>query len=190
MREEWGEIVSDFDPAPRDPQVDSLTVPWHCKAGETVNVNPPFKHIPRRVAKILQELQESHVQNVLLIVPGRISPDWSHDVVLNYDTKAVIARNSLKFKRNTRQIPTGVLIVDLHTPLRENTRGLPVFLAKLHDWDGPSHPTEEKKEKEKKEEKDEKEEKEEKEDVAPESSRSEAESLKLAPSKTRTCLGF
>ena len=135
LEQEWGKRISAFDPAPRNPTVDSLTLPWHCAEGECVYVNPPFKHMGRWGAKILEELAAGRVTNVVLMMPGRISPDWFHHVVLQRASRVVIGRNSLRFKGYTHHLPMGVILADLHAPLRKNVDGVPVTSARFHDWD-------------------------------------------------------
>jgi hypothetical protein len=120
---------------PAGGRLSASRLPWYCKPGETIYVNPPFKHIPRWGAKILEELRSGRVQNVVLIMPGRVSTDWFHDIVVRYATRAVASKHSLRFKGYTHSIPTGVIIADMCAPLRENTHGLTLLSARLHDWD-------------------------------------------------------
>ena len=135
LEQEWGKRISAFDPAPRNPTVDSLTTEWHCAKGECVYVNPPFKHMAQWGAKILEELSAGRVANVVLLMPGRTSPDWFHHVVLKYASRVVVGRNSLRFKGYNHHLPTGVIIADFYAPLRENTAGVLTTSARFHDWD-------------------------------------------------------
>ena len=118
----WGKRISAFDPAPRNPTVDSLTTEWHCAKGECVYVNPPFKHMAQWGAKMLKELSAGRVANVVLLMPGRTS-------------RVVVGRNSLRFKGYNHHLPTGVIIADFYAPLRENTAGVLTTSARFHDWD-------------------------------------------------------
>ena len=135
LEREWGKRVSSFDPAPRNPTVDSLTVPWHCAEGECVYVNPPFRHMEVWGAKILEELAAGRVTNVVLMMPGRISPDWFHSIVMRHASRLVIGQNGLRFKGYKKSFPTGIVLADFVAPVKTNAAGVLVTSARFHDWD-------------------------------------------------------
>jgi hypothetical protein len=135
LEQEWGKRLSSYDPAPRNPTVDSLTVPWHCAKGECVYVNPPFKHMAAWGTKILEELEAGRVTDVVLMMPGRISPDWFHSIVLQYASRLVIGNNSLRFQGYKHNFPTGVILAEFRGRPKKNLDGVVVTSARFHDWD-------------------------------------------------------
>ena len=98
LKREWHKKISEFDPAPRNPTFDGLEIDWVCKEGETVYVNPPFRHMKRWTKKVLHEINSGRVKDCVLMMPGRTNPNWFHHEVLKFATRLVVSRNSLRFK--------------------------------------------------------------------------------------------
>jgi hypothetical protein len=69
------------------------------------------------------------------MMPGRISPAWFHDVVLQYAARLVVGNNGLRFKGYEQNFSLGVILADFTGPPRKNTAGVPTSSAKFHDWD-------------------------------------------------------
>ena len=61
-----------FDPCPRNPTFDGLSIPWHGK----VFCNPPYSQIPLWIGKALKEAQSSDVQSIDMLLPSWTDRAW------------------------------------------------------------------------------------------------------------------
>lgn len=135
LQQEWNLKLSEFDPAPRNPVLDGLSIPWPVKDGEVLYLNAPFKHMQAWCEKLLHEMRQENVGHAVLMVPGRIKSNWFHDTVLKFASKVAVSRQSLRFKGYKNKYATGVLLAEFTAPLTPAKAGVPFLSYRLHDWD-------------------------------------------------------
>jgi hypothetical protein len=125
---------SEFDPCPTVWTRDGLVIDWEAEDGQYVYCNPPFKHASKWAEKALKEIQDGHVQRVVMLLPIRGSPKWFHNTVLTHACHMVFVRGGLRFVGYKTVLPTGVTLVFFEGPLVDQP-SVPCSSAKIHDWD-------------------------------------------------------
>lgn len=91
------EFKFDFDPCPKNPQFDGLSVSWG-----TINyVNPPYNDIAQWVTKALTE-RDTHGSTSVFLVPFRPHTKYFRDLILPNASEVRFFRHKFAFKGYTK----------------------------------------------------------------------------------------
>jgi hypothetical protein len=117
-----------FDPCPPNPTFDGLVVKWHRRN----YVNPPFRDLPRWIAKA----KETEGETVVLM-PLRSSARYFHTQIID-DTRTVIVLwlNRVAFPPHRGPLPLPVITAGIHhhTTLRSSP-DVTLFPVSMISWD-------------------------------------------------------
>lgn len=116
-----------FDPCPPNPTFDGLAVKWHKRN----YVNPPFRDLPRWIAKA----KETTKGETVVLMPLRSSARYFHTQVIG-DPKTIIVLwlNRVAFPPHKGPLPLPVITAGIHATLRSSP-DVTLFPVSMVSWD-------------------------------------------------------
>ena len=99
------EFNFDFDPCPKDPDFDGLTISWSsCNF-----INPPFKEQRLWIKKAYEESLKNKI--CVMLLPSRTDTRIFHDIILPYAYQIRFIKGRLKFQQYKNSAPFPSMIV-------------------------------------------------------------------------------
>jgi hypothetical protein len=90
--------VDCFDPCPRNPSFDGLSIAWHGK----VFCNPPYSQIASWVDKSIRESASPEVESIVMLLPNWTDREWFQAIK---DYKINFLRGRVKFLEPATMAP-------------------------------------------------------------------------------------
>jgi hypothetical protein len=99
------EFNFDFDPCPKDPNFDGLTISW----SKCNFINPPFKTQKLWIKKAYEESLKGKV--CVMLLPARTDTKIFHEIVLPFAKEIRWIKGRLKFEQYNNSAPFPSMIV-------------------------------------------------------------------------------
>ena len=99
------EFNFDFDPCPKDPDFDGLSIPW----SKSNFINPPFKQQRLWIKKAYEESLKG--KTCVMLLPARTDSRIFHEIILPFAKEIRWIKGRLKFEQYNNPAPFPSMIV-------------------------------------------------------------------------------
>ena len=99
------EFNFDFDPCPKDPDFDGLSISW----SKTNFINPPFQQQRLWIKKAYEESLKGKV--CVMLLPARTDTRIFHEIILPFSKEIRFIKGRLKFEQYNNPAPFPSMIV-------------------------------------------------------------------------------
>ena len=99
------EFNFDFDPCPKDPNFDGLSISW----SKSNFINPPFKTQRLWIKKACEESLKGKV--CVMLLPARTDTKIFHEIILPFSKEIRFIKGRLKFEQYNNPAPFPSMIV-------------------------------------------------------------------------------